>query len=52
MRNGVRWRTDRGDRRPDWQRLRFYIAGIRRLTGTILAPAAGLSLGFNELDGD
>lgn len=32
--------------------VRFHIEGIRKLVGRELAPAAGLMIGFNELDGD
>ena len=32
--------------------LRFHVEGIRKLVGRELAPAAGLMIGFNELDGD
>ncbi len=32
--------------------LRFHVEGIRKLVGRELAPAAGLTIGFNELDGD
>jgi uncharacterized protein len=32
--------------------LRFHVEGIRKLVGRELAPMAGLTIGFNELDGD
>jgi len=32
--------------------LRFHVEGIRKLVGRELAPLAGLTTGFNELDGD
>lgn len=32
--------------------LRFQVEGIRKLIGRELAPLAGLTIGFNELDGD
>jgi len=32
--------------------VRFHLEGIRKLVGRELAPAAGLTIGFNELDGD
>jgi hypothetical protein len=32
--------------------LRFHVEGIRKLIGRELAPRAGLTIGFNELDGD
>jgi predicted lipoprotein len=31
---------------------RFYANGLRQIIGRQVAPAAGLTLGFNELDGD
>ena len=34
------------------RRLRFYTNGLRQVIGRALAPAAGLTIGFNELDGD
>jgi len=34
------------------RRLRFYTNGLRQIYGRALAPAAGLTIGFNELDGD
>ena len=41
--------------RPDIKALRqaaFYSNGLRQIIGRELAPAAGLLIGFNELDGD
>jgi predicted lipoprotein len=32
--------------------VRFHVEGIRKLIGRELAPLAGLTIGFNELDGD
>jgi hypothetical protein len=32
--------------------VRFHVEGIRKLVGRELAPLAGLTIGFNELDGD
>lgn len=32
--------------------LRFYTNGLRQIIGKHVAPAAGLTIGFNELDGD
>jgi predicted lipoprotein len=32
--------------------LRFQVDGIRKLIGRKIAPVAGLTIGFNELDGD
>jgi uncharacterized protein len=47
--------TDANDD-PDRERalrfLRFHVEGIRKLIGIELAPRAGLTIGFNELDGD
>jgi uncharacterized protein len=34
------------------RRLLFYTNGLRQIVGREIAPAAGLFLGFNELDGD
>lgn len=45
-----------GGRDPERARrlrfVRFHIEGIRKLVGRELAPLAGLTVGFNELDGD
>jgi predicted lipoprotein len=43
---------DPRERERDLRMLRFHVEGIRKLVGRELAPAAGLTLGFNELDGD
>jgi predicted lipoprotein len=43
---------DPKERERDLRMLRFHVEGIRKLVGRELAPAAGLTLGFNELDGD
>jgi hypothetical protein len=44
------------DKDPERKRslrfLRFHVEGIRKLVGRELAPLAGLTMGFNELDGD
>jgi uncharacterized protein len=40
------------DRQRQVRMLRFHVDGIRKLVGRELAPAAGLTIGFNELDGD
>jgi predicted lipoprotein len=34
------------------RQMRFHLNGLRHMIGRELAPAAGLSIGFNELDGD
>lgn len=34
------------------RQMRFHLNGLRHMIGRQLAPAAGLSIGFNELDGD
>lgn len=34
------------------RRMRFHLNGLRHMIGRELAPAAELSIGFNELDGD
>ena len=34
------------------RRMRFNLNGLRQIVNRVLAPAAGLILGFNELDGD
>ena len=40
------------DRERELRMLRFHVEGIRKLVGRELAPLAGLTIGFNELDGD
>jgi predicted lipoprotein len=40
------------DRERDLRFVRFHLEGIRKLIGRELAPLAGLTIGFNELDGD
>ncbi len=40
------------DRSRDLRMVRFHIEGIRKLIGREIAPLAGLTIGFNELDGD
>ncbi len=46
--------AEKGD--PDRERqlrmVRFHVEGVRKLIGRELAPLAGLTIGFNELDGD
>lgn len=34
------------------RKIRFHLSGLRQMIGRELAPAAELSIGFNELDGD
>jgi hypothetical protein len=34
------------------RQMRFHLNGLRQMIGRELAPAAELSIGFNELDGD
>jgi hypothetical protein len=43
---------DDPNRARDLRMVRFHVEGIRKLVGRELAPAAGLMIGFNELDGD
>lgn len=43
---------ENGNRQQRMKPIRFHINGIRRLIGLEVASAAGLTLGFNELDGD
>ena len=43
------WEADNKSR---FRKLRFYSNGIRQVIGRDIAPAAGLTIGFNELDGD
>jgi uncharacterized protein len=40
------------ERERELHMLRFHVEGIRKLVGRELAPLAGLTIGFNELDGD
>jgi uncharacterized protein len=40
------------DRERELRMVRFHLEGIRKLVGRELAPLAGLTIGFNELDGD
>jgi hypothetical protein len=40
------------ERLRDLRFVRFHVEGIRKLVGRELAPLAGLTIGFNELDGD
>jgi hypothetical protein len=41
-----------GEPRKMLHQAAFYANGLRQLIGRHLAPAAGLLIGFNELDGD
>ena len=45
---------EKGDpeRARELRSLRFHVDNIRKLVGRELAPLAGLTIGFNELDGD
>jgi predicted lipoprotein len=43
---------DSSERARQLRMVRFHIEGIRKLIGREIAPAAGLTIGFNELDGD
>lgn len=43
---------DDPDRTRTIRVLRFHVEGIRKLVGRELGPAAGVTIGFNELDGD
>jgi uncharacterized protein len=43
---------DNPDRARELRMVRFHVEGIRKLVGREIAPLAGLTIGFNELDGD
>jgi predicted lipoprotein len=49
---GIPRAKDNPDRARELRMVRFHVEGIRKLVGRELAPAAGLMIGFNELDGD
>ena len=49
---GIGRARDNPDRERELRMVRFHVEGIRKLVGRELAPAAGLQIGFNELDGD
>jgi predicted lipoprotein len=49
---GIPGAKDNPERARELRMVRFHIEGIRKLVGRELAPAAGLQIGFNELDGD
>jgi uncharacterized protein len=40
------------ERARELRMVRFHVEGIRKLVGREIAPLAGLTIGFNELDGD
>jgi predicted lipoprotein len=43
---------DATERARQLRMVRFHVEGIRKLVGREMAPLAGLTIGFNELDGD
>jgi hypothetical protein len=43
---------DNPDRARELRMVRFHVEGIRKLVGREIAPLVGLTIGFNELDGD
>ncbi len=49
---GIPRAKDNPERARDLRMVRFHIEGIRKLIGREIAPLAGLTIGFNELDGD
>ena len=49
---GIPQAKDNPDRARQLRMVRFHVEGIRKLIGRELAPLAGLTIGFNELDGD
>lgn len=49
---GIPRAKDNPERARELRMVRFHVEGIRKLVGRELAPAAGLMIGFNELDGD
>jgi predicted lipoprotein len=49
---GIPRAKDNKDRERELRMVRFHVEGIRKLVGRELAPMAGLTIGFNELDGD
>lgn len=49
---GIPRAKDNPDRARQLRMVRFHVEGIRKLVGRELAPLAGLTIGFNELDGD
>jgi predicted lipoprotein len=49
---GIPQAKNNPDRARQLRMVRFHVEGIRKLIGRELAPLAGLTIGFNELDGD
>jgi hypothetical protein len=49
---GISTAKDNPERTRELRMVRFHIEGIRKLIGREMAPLAGLTIGFNELDGD
>jgi uncharacterized protein len=49
---GISQAKNNPDRARQLRMVRFHVEGIRKLIGRELAPLAGLTIGFNELDGD
>jgi predicted lipoprotein len=49
---GIAQAKNNPDRARQLRMVRFHVEGIRKLIGRELAPLAGLTIGFNELDGD
>ena len=49
---GIAETKNNPDRARQLRMVRFHVEGIRKLIGRELAPLAGLTIGFNELDGD
>jgi len=49
---GLKRAKDNPERARELRMVRFHIEGIRKLIGREIAPMAGLTIGFNELDGD
>lgn len=49
---GIPDAKDNPDRARQLRMVRFHVEGIRKLVGREIAPLAGLTIGFNELDGD
>src|SRR3990170_1900161 len=48
---GIPQAKNNPDRARQLRMVRFHVEGIRKLIGRELAPLAGLTIGFNELDG-
>ncbi len=45
-------KKDDPERTRELRILRFHVSGLRSLIGRKIVPSAGLTIGFNELDGD